>query len=376
MNETSSKKAELAELAASHDRRLSVPETLAYVTRAVELVKRFEIDAYEHRTVEDVRRELIPTMTKLVSSAATLVDKLSEYYGATQDDPDDYEFDSGHELHEVEETPAPERDEGIAGLCFVGKLELAQNLQQIREPLDGVDKLTLIARCIQCRGALFKVAEAVDGAICEREGWSRTVRSEPELRESLIVRRVYCRLSLRLAEIDPPTARDARESMQAADAALAEVLSSDVERHLRMSDRFQLLQLRSRVTEWLARAGESHVDTAVKLWQDLTIATELLMQINNRQELVTHDLEAATRIAERLKRPRRTGTAFDAAVMEALSDLTGRDPQLDHWMQRLEGDLRQELVTHLERIGSALSPSESEPEAAGVGMTEAGLDFT
>ncbi len=368
MSAVDGNKKELNDLAASYERQLSVPETLVFVKRAIELVKRFEIDTYEHRSDEDVRHELVPTMRKLTTSAVKLIDKLSEYYGAVVAEDDEFEFAIDQDQVMESTGQGSERDEQIASLCFVGRLEIVQNLQQLRDPLDDVDKWTLISRCIACRGTLFKVAAAIDSAICEREGWSRTLSSDPDLGESLVVRRLYAWLSRRLAEIEPPTAKNVRTTMLEAEAALTEILSSEVERHLRMSDRFQLLQLRNRVVEWLTRPGGDDLDAGVKIWQDLTIAAELLLQINNRAELVTHDRDAASRLAKKLSEPPRAGTAFGAEILETLADLAGRDAELDRWMGRLEQELRSELVRHLERVAARLSPSEAEVLAGGVDL--------
>jgi hypothetical protein len=107
-----------------------------------------------------------------------------------------------------------------------------------------------------------------------------------------------------------------------------------------------------------SRDDDATVDELTRIWQDLTSFTALLLDVNKREELRGHDLNAIVAALAQLD-GRAPAAQCPDEVVDALRDCDGRDPELDALLARVTtvGTMRQ----CLDRIHMTLAPPSQRP---------------
>jgi hypothetical protein len=327
--------------------RTALPELLVHLSRAVRSARLIDPRDLEEADVRSIRDKALPTIRSLVRFTAETLASIAGLYGSERSDGDDA----------VEE----DRRRGIADLARVGKLELVGALQQIREPLDGVEHSALLARAIRCRGMIVSVATSVDEIVCTTERWTRTLDNEPELKESMIVRGAYAAFRDRIGQLAPRDGDDIFPALATVRDAIGSLVEAPVGDLLRFADRESLLGLRGRLDLWLGDAGGNDERTGRLLWEETCLLTSMLMQINNRQELIAHDIQASRRLLDRLSRPDARITLLDSRFVTELLSLRGRDTAVDRVIDYVESRLASELEVALSALRDGLSAGSEDP---------------
>lgn len=218
-------------------------------------------------------------------------------------------------------TTAPQ----LADVCFAGRLELKQAVQELIRAQSSEDLQVAIETSLRkLRRAIRAAVEAAQlGGFGEPPGGEQLREHAGfDLDASLAVRRLYAqfRRSLRRAESESQVS--VLTALRYAAGALATLMSSANYERARISDRCLLRRLQQRLLLW--GHGEKAVDRGLELLHDVWTSADLLRGINRRQELRVHD---AALIAE-LGRRAEAATAT-AEWLGLLAPLAGLDDELD-----------------------------------------------
>jgi hypothetical protein len=259
-------------------------------------------------------------------------------------------------LRVFEELEAVEsqREEGggrVADECFVARLGLAESLRLLGTVTSETDGWDVLARANHTIGTLVKSAVNLEFELCQSFELAPRLCRLGDIERAVGLRNAYRRLLSAVSGSGEPTDNDVstrlRESRRAIDALLEQAIPTG----MRVADRREAVLLRRRIDTWLQQHPGADPQDGRRIWQDLVGFAELLLRINERQELVEHDLDAARRILDRLE------SSPDSANVPPyeVTRLYGRDAELDAALESGEpigvGVLRERLAAIVERLG-------------------------
>lgn len=230
------------------------------------------------------------------------------------------------EWDELEHTKVLESTRGapvVSDLAFAGALELRRVARELDAARAGDDRL------VAAETARRKLRRAIKATLDAAEigGVEVGEHQGADLASGLAVRRLYARFRRDLRRPDAETQECVLAAVRYAGVALATMVTSPDYADVRASDRAVLRRLRERALEW-AR-GSREIATGLELIEDLWTCSDLLREINQRQELRHHDRELA--------RSLRVGPGDDPkAWLAALQPLAGRDDRLDALLEAPE----------------------------------------
>lgn len=275
--------------------------------------------------VADVRGDLL-TAIECLSSAHRLYDA-----GDVIAETDDASFD------EDGETPPPAPDalspaSMILGLAFIARFSLRNHVARLDAIAPDADVWEVISNCGRAVGEMLKSLSALELAICALEHIApRTNFYLSVIDRSLRVRHAYVCFRRSVIDLGPGDGEfDAlRRRLRLTGSALAKLVGREVYPTARVHDRWMIRHLQRQVREWLQQGADGASPDALArsgtpLWQEIVNVSELLMQVNNREELRVYDAEA---LDEALAHAR--DGAFGAADVAKLQNLWGRDAELD-----------------------------------------------
>lgn len=267
--------------------------------------------------------------------------------------------------------PSDTNDQGgpLADLCFVAQLELSSRQAPLAAVADADDVWLVLSTCSSVKQKLVKSACAVERALCSYEQLPSllTATYQAELRVSLQVRHAYNRFRSDVLRGGTPRPETIVERVRKAGVSIARLVGRDVYEHLRSGDRMQLRSFQAQLQAWLRGDDLFSARSGMRLWQDLAAFAGVLMCVNNRSDLRTHDLEAVTEVERALATGTFPGDVVPVPLRERLGALGGRDEELDQLLGSNEplvvGKCHAVLLRLQEQLGFMSGPFEITPSA-------------
>lgn len=216
----------------------------------------------------------------------------------------------------------------VEDTAFLVVLELGQRAERLERTGTASSVLALLGECDSALRRTKKGLAAIEVAIAALDGSSPALGWSSELDKALHVRTAYAWFRRHIRQIDLRQ-RDApgtlHPAMRACGTAIAQLVGRDDYAHARVADRLQVRQLQQRILGWLHPEHRHDELAGRRLWQDILAFTEMLTQVNRREELVEHDRNALARAHQELLQPGAT----DRAIRTAMAPLAGLDDDLD-----------------------------------------------
>jgi hypothetical protein len=243
----------------------------------------------------------------------------------------------------------------IADECFVARLGLAESLRMldtVDETTDGWDVLTRANHTI---GTLVSSAVNLEVGLCRSFEMVPRLSRLGDVERAVGLRNAYRRMLRAVSRAGEPADEEVQERLRQCRRALDALLEQAIPTGMRIGDRREAVLLRRRIDEWLAGQPGTEPRDGRRIWQDLVGFAELLLRINERQELIVHDLDVARRVLERLPE----GPGEDERVLplpEELARLYGRDPELDALIEQRASATVGGLRARLEELLAGLRP--------------------
>lgn len=235
----------------------------------------------------------------------------------------------------------------VSDVAFVAGLELSQRVRRLDGLSEQTSALEILTHCDGAVRRIKKSLRATDDALAvSRDGFTRTDHSD-ELLVSLRVRRAYARLRQSVSLNDEPESAELVSRMRHAAASIAKLGADAVYLELRVGDRAQIRALLHRLRSWLA--GTPDLREGVHLWQDLTSFIRMLTLINNRQELLAHDVNLLGELAHELSLGNMNADTF-----ARMARLRGLDDELDAMLENASVLECEDWLSVLSRLRSYL----------------------
>ncbi len=318
------------------DSKARVERELVALRDLATATRRFDRAGFEELSSAEFRARIAPAVLKLGELTRHVVGRLQAIYDVNVDDDG-----------ELSDAPPPDE---VSDTLFVARLQLSQAMEEIGRNSERNDHWDLVAQCNRLRGMIVSVGAVIGRAVCSREGLSsENGINGGDVRQALLIRRIYTAVyAVVFAVRDPPPAR-IRERLTAIEDLMRQVLDSNLAQLIRVNDRVQLRRLQARMREWLDSGVAAHLDDGAHLWQDASAVAEMMVQINNRQELIEHDRQHVRVLLGRFAAA-EDQDSVSPDVIELISALRGRDRELDTALGQLEELLLNRLVPQLRAV--------------------------
>ncbi len=317
------------------------PESLVRSLQSViERARAIDTRAYESEAVEAIQETLVPDVLGLLDEARAMLSAVVRRYEASTSTPSststldlDPSADAGFSSHIDTLMQNGGSAQQLVDIAVIARMELAQRGARLRSPSVDADSWDYVALSAGLRRRVLKSASAILRALAEHESlelpnsWYLT-----ELERSIQVRRAYARFRARLRVERPPTMHEMYSRLRLVGTSLAMLVGDDIYEHLRIADRRMIRDIQAKVIGWLridvSKSGRFPGRAGTRIWQDIAAFAGLLMQVNNRAELLEHDLALLTSVEATLRASPAGGRA-QRGTLERLRALRGRDPRLD-----------------------------------------------
>jgi hypothetical protein len=92
---------------------------------------------------------------------------------------------------------------------------------------------------------------------------------------------------------------------------------------------------------------------------EVNALSEIMLQVNNRQDLVEHDRATLLRLLDLLYNRENTSPALDEDIARELDRISGRDPELDQLVERGELLTSAAFLRAVTRAALRLGPAEA-----------------
>ncbi len=213
-----------------------------------------------------------------------------------------------------------------------------------------------VAACDSTLQVCRRCLRVLDRLIADAEDLPRAPdTSAQDTVVALGIRRAYVDLHRTVTGDDLPDSDTIGPRLRASSNSIARVLGSPAANAMRVHDQYMLRVFQSRIRSALLDAQRSAQgpDQLIRVWQDLTNFTSLLLDVSKREELRTHDRELVERMLGRVETLPGHVPA-PRVIRDALRACEGRDAELD---LLLSTDCSAStLRSCLARVRDALSP--------------------
>lgn len=179
----------------------------------------------------------------------------------------------------------------------------------------------------RAQGAVTRGLMAVEEELSRIAGRPPRTAHVDLLSHSLIVRQVTAKFRKSVFEAVRNHPKDLQARLRATGNALVRLMGRDEYRVVSVADRMIARQLRDHTLRWLSTQPSDLVEGR-RLWDELFAFAVMLTEVNQRAELLEHDLEVLEDVMPDLAE----GTAHDppsCAAVERLYAIFGRDDRLD-----------------------------------------------
>lgn len=325
----------------------------------VDAISELNLRHFEERPADELVRELKPVATGFVDQATAAIDAVTtrssgepasspaepDASGDRREVPLDDRFEIA--LDSLVDQAAPAL-QAIDDIAFVARMELRQRRARLAALGPDHSRIDILSECERALRGVRKSLSALDQAIADAWRVPRRLDYRPELETSLRVRRCYAKFRNQILGDGEPGREDVYSRLRAAGTAIAMLVGRDIYPELRIRDRLQIRELQARILTWL-EDGTSDLHAGLNVFQDLAAFVGMLREINNRQELMTHDAEAVAELCEALEREREDAPIPDT-LYPRLESLRGLDDEIDGLLDRPSPHDRSAWRPPLERL--------------------------
>lgn len=314
----------------------AIPRLRLSLQRLLQRLRNLNVTDFESGDRPPLRLEALAS--SVASDVRTILDDASAYYAS-------------------EATATGVSAEHILDLTSIARMELSGLAGHIGRET-GASAWQRIAVCDSVLHVSRRCLRALDVLIADAEGLPRGPDdSADETATAVQIRHVFLELHRAVIGDDLPDSDTIRPRLHAVGNCIARVLGRSVAGSIRVHDRYTMRSFQARIRESLLGTrsdDDAAIDDLTRVWQDLSNFTALLLDVNKREELRTHDRDA-TAVAIDAIREMPPAFPCPEAVIEALRPCEGRDPELDALITRgtTVGTMRQ----CLERVHATLGPA-------------------
>jgi hypothetical protein len=217
----------------------------------------------------------------------------------------------------------------LADVCFIAIAESRAKQRDLIRISFEADPLKVLSVCGSSLRRLRKALAGLELQLARSLGQRCAIDGESTLRDSLEIRKAYSILRKTAEAGGPPSEAEVQARLRAFELRVQLLSEKDIYLRLRLDDRLQLSSLRQRLQA--ALSGPHDPVAALRLWQDAVGFTQLLAQVNLRQELRDHD---ATIVDAALKELRQSDEPIASSTFTAsLRPLLGLSDELDELLR-------------------------------------------
>lgn len=291
----------------------------------------------------------IESALAFVRDAAEFLADTSEFFSAERGDETSY--DAGP-------AEATLSDGELADLAFLAGTEL-EDLQWQEEQAKKTGRpWHYVALADRASGRAVRALLPIEAALRERLGLPAIDRSWFDLDDTLAIRRRFVEFWLVIKRAAQPRGQALRRAFADVESRIAGLRTHPIYPYLRIDDRLELRSLQKRILAWMQEAeagGEGVEEDGRHLWQDLEGFFDLLMQINRRDELRSHDRLLAGRLLRHLDDVQGLADRVPESIHRQMLDLASQESSLDELLLRPEPAAFAEYREPIRRLQARLA---------------------
>ncbi len=179
----------------------------------------------------------------------------------------------------------------VSNIAFAVRAQLLESFHALNGALDS-DQIWVVAS--HADTGLRRAGKGLitlEHTIREYEGLEPVERTWSKLHDSLEIRRLYCQFRRGISHLGAPeTPEELNSGLRKAAHRIAILRDRSIYPLMRISDRIPIRRLQKRILGWLENHQAADRDEqGRRLWSDLQSFSELLVQVNHREELREHD---------------------------------------------------------------------------------------
>lgn len=304
-----------------------------------------------------------PRLLKAIEGGIELLQGAQTHYGLPSDDVEPVA--GAQSLHQIGELISSEiAAQEVADLLFLARADLKGARQDLIGAVGQEDFLRVASSCDSGLRTLKRTLISVESALHEFEGLEPPKREWSDLEISLRTRRLYTELCREVLRSPLPEDRALPDRLATVHDRLDHLRELDVYPLLRFDDRVTMRELRRRISAWIV--AETHdLLAGGRLWQDVVGFSQLLKEVNHRQELRQHDRALVRRVYHQLFGRAGHIADFSDDLLAQLDALYGLDDELD---DLLALGARADLASWRDVLARVLRRVSSPAEALGAGI--------
>ena len=218
-----------------------------------------------------------------------------------------------------------------------------------------------IAACDSVLQVCRRCLRVLEGEIAEVESFPYTPDdTEAEVAVALEIRRAYVELHRAVTGDDLPDGETIRARLRTAGNCIARTLGCNVATAMRVHDQYVMRGFQQRIRAALLESldNDASSERLIRLWQDLTSFTSLLLDVSKRVELRNHDRDLVSRTLARVESV-AAHVPVARVTLDTLRACEGRDPELDALLA--SGCTAGALRYCLTRLRDELTPRSQNP---------------
>lgn len=290
-----------------------------------------EVRPFEERDLEAIRQHLVPAVRNLVERGLEAMDRVLDAHEAPPGRrPGDGDRAGGNFYVTIDRVVGEgDRSTHVADLAFMARMELRDQLWELRGTDQASDPWRVLTVCDGCLRRLRKAAAAVETAIADHAELEPRLRYVTELHLAQVVRAYYARFRREIEGNGLPSPETIHARLLSAAASIAKLIGRDFYGDLRVSDRAELRSLQGRLRSWLRGEDGHEPRSGLRLWQDLHGFAVLLAQINQRSELMDQDRAIVRAAIEELTADAEAPDEVSSSLLLRLQRLKGRNDRID-----------------------------------------------
>jgi hypothetical protein len=160
---------------------------------------------------------------------------------------------------------------------------------------------------------------------------------------AIAIRKTIGPFGLAFAHPAPTTASGYDTALEAVETAIDAIMKSPIYEHVRLDEQLTMIAIRGQLATW--RLADKDIATATEIWPSIERFAYHQQKISDRRDLVAFDHKLLTWSMSQLGK----GVITDELV-DGLSNLAGRDAELDAFLARPDETEQMELLEILLRL--------------------------
>ncbi len=263
--------------------------------------------------------DLIDKILAMLLRTATLMRKVTE------------SFENGPPTKAPRATLSPQE---VADLAYVCRAELVEAHRKLGQILNTKDIWKIAAEGEQAVARAIRALIPIEAAIREFLGHEPLGRSWLDFQDALTIREKLIEFWLYAKKNGTPVFWNQRSSFQKILDRITDLRQDPIYPYLPIDDKLSLRALQKRVLGFLEETGPNTEEKGRRLWQDLISFFDLLMHINRREELKSHDLSLLRRVNRGHSHLTDNNDFMPRELHDQLKSLASQDPALDELLIR------------------------------------------